>query len=107
MTPDEINEAIAKSLGWKPRVIFIKDGLGNFDVPNYHSDLNACAEFEQRLSREANIRNWTEAGEYVDKLGDVLCLGNVRLITEFDKITATAAQRCESYLKLKGLWCDS
>jgi hypothetical protein len=75
-------------------------------MPNYPLDLNDCAEFEQSLSREANVRNRTEAGEYADKLGDVLCLGNGWMVTEFDKIAATAAHRCEAYLRLKGLWCD-
>lgn len=110
MTNEEINIAIAESLGlirhpnsdWKRhgvQIWFEKDGETRCKLPNYAADLNACHEFEKALDEmlAVHIRGvgvCTKAEIYYDMLGG-LCDQPVR---------ATARQRCEAYLRTIGKW---
>jgi len=57
-------------------------------LPNYYSSLDACTEFESSLTQQ-------ECWNYDTELYCCDCGFAWK---------ATAAQRCESYLKIKGLW---
>ena len=64
-------------------------------IPNFHSSLDACAEFEKTLTTEKDRRAYKLAlvKASTDGKGDWLT-----------QIIATAPQRCEAYLRVKGLW---
>jgi hypothetical protein len=118
MTPDEINRAIAESVGWK----FIPchddelgratgeswldpDGDTAFDCPNYHGDLNAiqgvvAESFTSNESLDAFAENLAVVifGSYPDAL--------LRYSDAAMMVNATAPQRCEAYLKTIGKWRD-
>lgn len=62
--------------------------------PNYHGDLNSCAEFEKTLSDE------DYSGKYIHHLDDIMRRdGNITRC-----VSATAPQRCEAFLRTLGLW---
>ena len=124
MTDQQINIAIAESLGWHSKsganggVKWVdKDGIGRnggglygygyndelklSHLPDYTSDLNACHEFENVLDLQA-------CGEYARWLRDVV-LVETKLPWDygsFAHIHATARQRCEAYLKTIGKWIE-
>jgi hypothetical protein len=104
MNEQEQNIAIAESMGWTeiedctctPRCKRGKkpdDKYSKWHLPSYTTDLNACHEFEETLSD-------SEYEQYAERLiecGEVL--NNPRLT-----LSACAGDRCENYLKTKGLW---
>ena len=116
MTPTETNRAIAEIV--KPesvaRTIPITSDVstnataGTLTVtlrPNYHASLDACAGFEATLKTDAERDAYGEAlwsvmfpkssaARYYDFDGEIAC----------DCATATAPQRCEAFLRLKGKW---
>jgi len=79
----EINIAIAKSVGWKI-------GRGEPSVRNYCTDLNAMHEAERTISGLA------------DQLQYLHLLSPIHF--EWTLATATARQRAEAFLRVKGLW---
>ena len=112
MNPSEINRAIAELCGWrmvkvfewdtsaKPHVRlpkqFCSDGI---DIPNYHADLNACAEFERTL---------TDGIQQSLYLSQLKSQKNMEWpMTVWLYTTATAQQRCEAFLRLHGKWEES
>ena len=64
-------------------------------LPDYLNDLNACNEMEQVLTSG-------EREEFKNIL-EVVCAGT----TQWDRISATAAQRAEAFLKTIGKWEDA
>ena len=91
MTPEKQRSEIAKLCDWKPDLI-CTDLDGNpwpSDPPDYLNDLNACHEFEKTLG---DIDNWLL---YDKALAE---------ITEGFTFHATAAQRCEAFLKVFDKW---
>jgi len=109
MTPNEINEAIARSMGWTDFEEmddcvqgFHPDNGFHRPLPDYYADLNACAEFEQSLSaKPEGSLGVVEQESYADEIYGMICGPH---FTAFNHITATAPHRCEAYLKVKGLW---
>ncbi len=95
MNAEEIRSAVAEACGWldvrpadcvKGQVSGIPPKhISEFQlrdwVPNYPSDLNACAEMEKMLSED-------EMSLYIKKICSV----------------ADAYERCEAFLRVKGLW---
>ena len=111
MTPNEINEAIALSLGYQflPREIQEKRGFveiwcmgcwsnGKTSIPllRYYSSLDSCSEFTSALD------GYEE--QYMFELLTIIGADKPLPKLTFLGITATAPQRCEAYLRLKGLW---
>jgi hypothetical protein len=111
MTPDAINRAVATAQGFtdiydneewhedgdSDGFVIVQRGQQNGRdrcVPKYTSDLNACAEFEATLTG-------SERETYKYRLVDV-CSGP--RTGNGEAIFATAAQRCEAYLRVKSLW---
>lgn len=105
MTNEEINIAIAESMGWD--VAF--DTLCNITpdhngepviepiepLPNYTSDLNACHEFEKVLYIQNETAQQAQKRVFYEML-----------LYDFDNhpIHATARQRCVAYLRTIGKW---
>ena len=108
MTDSELRVAVAETLGWKCVRLFEKALRGykptghpdcsSYIVPNYHGDLNACAEFEATMMDE-------QKEAYCRILCDALCTPeecSVYDFTDSDLIAvafATARQRCIAFLK--------
>ena len=93
MSPEAQRIAIAESLG-----IHLHDGdhaPSNHtfvsDLPDYLNDLNAMQEVEKML----NNNDWWE---FVEHLTNICCGGTAL------RISATAAQRAEAYLRTIGKW---
>lgn len=95
MTPEEINIAIAESLGVMKWSYALPKKVPHCDMLDYHSSLDACAEFEATMDKQ-------EQSDYICALGG-LCQ-EPDLDDWAGVCFATAPQRCEAYLKLKGLW---
>lgn len=110
MTDEQINIAIAESLGWKyeTRRMMGYGGMSSAtayywtkngsigEIPNYTADLNACHEFEKKLSLKD--RNVYTSWLYESSL-------NLGLAT-WESAHATARQRCEAYLRTIGKWIE-
>lgn len=110
MTDQQINERIAVICGWKRIVVddpegglmdLWKDTAGELmDVPpNYANDLNAMRD------AEATINTPISKSEYVFRLG-VTIQPNLKLAdaSVFKKVTATARQRAEAFLRAHNQW---
>ena len=116
MNKEQINIKIAEACGWTDTGD--SDGLlmgcrpGNSTIrnpiPSYNGDLNACAEMEKMLRMHPD-------NEY--KYGDTLARMTIGEEREDEDFTpngfgyfivahATAAQRCESFLRTLGFWED-
>jgi hypothetical protein len=102
MTPDEINIAIAESVGWRPTTD-IGWCLGPDDEPiitppNYHGDLNAIQEAVMTLSIRlpAIPHADSDRSRFVYALQD--------LCGDKGAVIATAPQRCEAYLRTMNPW---
>ena len=92
MTDEQINIAIAESLGWKllANNRWTKPCGMWADLLNYTADLNACHEFEKSL-------NTDDAHMYYWRLKQEIGWGYA---------SATASQRCKNYLKTIGKWIE-
>lgn len=73
---DDITVGISSDSGW---------------IPNYLTDLNACHQMEKVLDIVV------ERGDYWDYLSSIT--GG-----EVEMIYATAAEKCEAFLRTLGLW---
>lgn len=99
MTPSEQNRAIAKWMGWtKIHTGYPMDGIKPGSVaalrhliPNFYGDLNACWDFEEKLTM-------IQSRSYTNSLRDSVDIDG------FCGIHATAPQRCEALLRTLNLW---
>ena len=108
MTPDEINRAIAESVGWtceaenptEATMCWVRPGNMPHQmeqIPNYHGDLNACAEFEDALlCAYDEFRNDTLYHRRYNEY-------QYSLMSRFGA-SAPAPARCEAYLRTIGKW---
>ena len=114
MTPEQINIAIAESLGWKKNMgdwyrpnancqyITRSKSDGGYTIypPNYCNDLNAMHEAEKSIT---DPRKMLDYFNHLSRYNDP----DARSIQDsFNIITATAAQRAEAYLRTIGKWND-
>ena len=97
MSNDEINIAVETALGFTVCLSDLQSGLdvvndGDYRRPVrcYAESLDACAGLEKTLELR-------ELADYSYKLMDITN-------TTYEAITASASQRCEAYLRMKGLW---
>ncbi len=120
MTNQEINIAIAEEMGWTDvhfsLASFIESVLGerciigippgckvHKQAPSYTSDLNACAEMWLSLkTRHERFRFHEELRRAVINSGGHASStdGDIDCCCE----NATALQRCEAFLRVKGKW---
>lgn len=123
MTLDQQRIRIAKACGWKNITLdrvpwkhqyekfLVGDNPNNTVsrslVPDYLNDLNACHEMEKTLAptqdeRECCTGKWTEYGS---NLASVCGYDpHDRALFSWEVYHATAAQRCEAFLKTIGKW---
>lgn len=117
MSNEQMRIAIAESLGWKQvpdkyyedRRAWVRSGerCATCDLLDYLNDLNACREFEKTIEVDGD-----ESDNYALELlkltaihkGEGYHWGSNCDADYFRIATATAPQRCEAYLKTKGLW---
>ena len=94
MTDEQINIAIAESLGWKLLANNRWTRPCGFyaDLPNYTADLNAMHEAEALIIKLGHRAIRT----YEDLLQKQIA--NI--------VFATARQRCEAYLRTLGRWIE-
>jgi hypothetical protein len=112
MTPEQQNIAIAEACGWKPchkgcegRTWRFPDDSGcQLSVPLYHSDLNACAEFERALTGPEAIAYGNQLAQIQRR--DIMIEPGDRYpkAATVHEWHATAPQRCEAFLRVRGLW---
>jgi hypothetical protein len=113
LTPTEINIAIAEACGWtdirterhpaSADLLWTVGSLGAGThgilkpIPDYYHDLNAMHEVEIELpiGKRADFR------QVLKNLPEPLC---DKEILGWDAIHATAHQRAEAFLRVKGLW---
>lgn len=121
MTPERIRIKVAEAMGWTGPFVE-REWLREYgpegedvwgkcvgtnpqwerdQVPNYPFDLNACAEFEKTLYPD-------RAEHYYNTLRAVITNNEYHGVMEgyngWFMLHATALQRCEAYLRVKGLW---
>ena len=101
MSESEINRRIAVLCGWQEYRSEHRDemrwrgpdGHNWLVTPDYCGDLNACREFEKRMSlKEQNDYAWM--------------IRNLRAggADDFQIITASPAHRCEAFLRMHKQW---
>lgn len=120
MTDNEIRIAIAEQCGWKQiadrgkgidrkdRFHGTRDGYDTRRrIPDYTKDLNACAEFERTLEECDEVNGEDQLG-YMEMLAEVVgAKWGANNQCDMWRIThATAPQRCEAFLRVKGLWME-
>lgn len=106
MTREAQRIAIATACGWTPcykgcngKTWRLPDDSGCVqNIPNYLNDLNACHEMEKVLTDA----KWTVYREHLR----TVVLGGIRLVSEWCKadLHATAARKCEAFLRAMELW---
>lgn len=106
MSDEEIRIAVAETCGWLVRggLCFKPEPASGFGhgpatkkgwaLPDYLNDLNACHEMENALDDES-LEIKSRWFIWLQKNGDVA------------GVRATARQRCEAFLRTKGLWRES
>lgn len=109
MTERDIRLTIAKALGWSAIWEADASEYNDFDLggikdghagvaPDYPNDLNACHEFEETVGGE----DWNQYERHLR----AITLRDSQEGTGLDRrlILAAARQRCEAFLRMKGLW---
>lgn len=101
MRPEQQQIAIAKACGIRAEQVTYTGAsgervhtwvsAGRRPVPDYLNDLNACHEMEKILT---------------DRIGYLQQLGLGRTVT-WNLVNATAAQKCEAFLKTLNRWTDN
>lgn len=109
MTSEQINIAIAESLGWTQVQLYITDPAKRLwgytpgpdtdwtSVPDYCNDLNAMHEVEKTLDDE----QWLD---YIRCLQEDVCRCFGKYRSMIAVCHATALQRAEAYLRTIGKW---
>jgi uncharacterized protein Smg (DUF494 family) len=97
MTDEQINIAIAESLGWESCGMASTGKMMGYkteeweQLPNYTADLNAMHEAEKVLTAE-------QRKSYIN------CIFNLPVSECESNAFATAAQRAEAFLRVIGKW---
>jgi len=109
MTPEAQRIAIAEACGWTciERINrFSYGGLRGVDptgeskiIPSYLTDLNVCHEFEKVLSTSPEYMQQHAFNNYAYLLIE-MCKH------QCNAVSATAAQRCEAFLKTIDKWTN-
>ncbi len=125
MKNDDIKIAIALCVGWKPETRRKYAGLPNVKgwgfnthlglgaadrqfithpglLPEYTSDLNACAEFENTIKHD----DWPRYAKMLCSLaiGQPVVTDKLNMHEAFMAATAKPELRCEAFVRLFGKW---
>ena len=94
MSPQKQRIAIATACGWttKHKGLWVEKLQTYAALPDYLNDLNACHEMEKVLT------GYQQTVTYSDNLMKIVGYHT------FDSAHATAAERCEAFLRVMGLW---
>lgn len=120
MKPEDINRAMAELCRWKYGPIDIGDGLdvdhqshvwwrdGKATLdrpPNYLASLDAAHEARRHLvtAQETKVKFLNTLRAVVGRRCSVNKVG-VPIVTDYDLIDATAAEICETLLRLHNKW---
>lgn len=115
MSEEEINIAIAESLGWKECQHCIVHGYKTWRyptdngcadaLPNYTTDLNAMREAKNALTNKQK-RKWGEIAVNITPKQDVVlyCKNSVSGENIFTLANLDAKQEAEIYLRTIGKW---
>lgn len=109
MTDQEMNIAVAKACGWKRVSVYTwmenrrlpKEWINVSDIPDYGSDLNACAEMEMFLEVNRTNMCW----RYTQAVKNIIN-PRIHLVGDFRLINAPASQRREAFLRTIGKFVD-
>lgn len=116
MTNEQIRIKIAESIGWKKYNVTLlgwkgwiaPDGhkypQGGDPYPNYHKDLNACAEFRKGLT-EFEKREFITILEHIVNRRLKISAGDSGG-WHFALVDSLPIEQCESYLRTIGQWED-
>ena len=111
MTDTEINIAIAEACGWEPgveseipyRPIWKRENVKACacDLPDYCHDLNAMHGVEKCVDADL-AHGW----RYWTTLAEILCADEQTETWQHYRVLihATARQRAEAFIRVKGLW---
>ena len=96
MSPEKQQRAIERICGWEamPDGHYHPDNPIGQTRPDYPNDLNAMHEAEKVLTHDQHI-------DYIDWLG-LCCDDYGHKVWVY--VHATAAERCEAFLRTLGLW---
>ena len=124
MTADQIRITVAEAMGWKAPTKDIPqvkaDGSKEYDrdaywtspegvwyfkdSPNFPADLNACTEM---VAHEVKLVGFPFQEAYIRELRAIVTRRRRdcnEMQVDFWMAEATAHQRCEAFLRVKGLW---
>lgn len=77
-------------------VFMVREGM----IPNYAHDLNACFEFEETMT-DGEVQKYFDQLVWVtSKVSNAHRFG----VNYWSIYHATAPQRCQAFLRVKGLW---
>ena len=98
MSPEKQQRAIERICGWEamPEGHYHPDNPIGQTKPNYLNDLNACHEMEKVLM-EKGVNAWWSYVAFINR-------HNPTPFGTETAVHATAAQRCEAFLRTLGLW---
>lgn len=114
MSSDEMRIAVAECLGyvkapgkeiaWKHPSDLWRNPV--YDLPNFTTSLDACAEFERTLNHDDEWRNYL--GYLKQLVKGCTQLPHLMSMEDLQRCwNATPLQRCEAYLRVKGKWQDA
>lgn len=110
MSPEAQRVAIADycklppEVTWKLPSSFVVDNENRFLLPDFTNDLNACHEMEKTLIGKGQL----VMQNYLDNLCIITNGESAQMDGSYQEVQemihATAAQRCEAFLKTLNLW---
>ena len=101
MKIEKQQRAIERICGWEamPEGHYHPDNPIGQTKPDYLNDLNACHEMEKVLT-EKGVNAWWSYVAFINR-------HNPRPFGTETAVHATAAQRCEAFLRTLGLWTET
>ena len=101
MKIEKQQRAIERICGWEamPEGHYHPDNPIGQTKPDYLNDLNACHEMEKVLT-EKGVNEWWSYVAFINR-------HNPRPFGTETAVHATAAQRCEAFLRTLGLWTET
>ena len=116
MSPEKQRIAIATACGWTDCLFPLASNVSlpftervlcgipphstiHKPLPDYLGDLNACHEMEKVLT-EKGVNEWWSYVAFINR-------HNPRPFGTETAVHATAAQRCEAFLRTLGLWTET
>jgi len=105
MTPEAMRVAIGDRIGWRrltPIGVWVApDGTEHGQIPDWPTDLNACAEMRKMLNTDELRDSYVR---YLYCMLDApMPFEYMPLFRQFDITNATAPQHCEAFCRVMGI----